>query len=86
MLSIVALDETLGHVAKVNIVECQYLLNCFDIKGSTGFIYSLFLLKWKEVVRILVLANKRHLVVRVSILWFCVVWLLQPYLSVYVNM
>ena len=42
MLSIVALDETLGHVAKVNIVECRSLLNCFNIKGSTGFMYFFY--------------------------------------------
>ena len=68
MLSIVAFDETLGHVAKVNIIKCRYLLNCFNIKGSTGFMYFFISLNWKEVARILVLMNKRHLVVRVSIL------------------
>ena len=40
----------LGHVAKVNIVECQYLLNCFNIKGSTGFIYFLFLWNGKKLL------------------------------------
>ena len=86
MLSIVALDGTLGHVAKVNIVECQYLLNCFNVRGSTGFIYFFISLKWKEVARILALTNKRHLVVRVSILYFCVVRLLLLYLGVCVGM